>query len=542
MMFLSTVLLSVLITIALTPVFSTVAIRYRLVDVPNERKVHQHPIPRIGGLAMAFGAFAPILLWQWSDPFVRAYLAGAAILVAFGFIDDFRDLSPKAKFAAQIAAALIVIQFGGVEIRTLGALAPDGFMLPSWVSMPLTLVAIVGVTNAINLADGLDGLAGGICLLIFACIGFLAYLSEQSTAGFIALALSGVIFGFLRFNTHPASIFMGDAGSQFLGFSAVTLSLSLTQGETPLSPLLPLLLVGFPVLDTLTVMTMRISRGISPFAADKNHFHHNLMRLGLTHAEAVLAIYVCQTVLVIAAVMFRYHSDWLLLGGYLAFSAAVIIGFSLAPREEFHPRRLEFLDFKARSLFRLWRREGTVIRATFRFFEFGIPLLLALTCLLSREKPAYVPIYGAATVLAVIVTRFVAPAGLGLVLRLALYLTIPVAVYFSDGYLAAHIHELPVKLYNASFGVLAVCIIVISKFSRRKSGFRSTPLDFLIIILAVVVPNLPDQKIQEYQMGLVAAKIIMLYFSFEVLMAELRGKYGRLALVSSASLALLAIP
>ena len=201
MIFLLTLLLSVLITIALVPVFSRLAISANVVDIPNERKVHTIPVPRIGGVAMALGAFVPILCWNRAGSFVQAYLLGAAVLVVFGLIDDFRELSPRIKFAGQFIAALIAVFWGGVTISSLGMLFSDNLLLPGWLALPLTVIAIVGVTNAINLSDGLDGLAGGICLLSFCCISYLAYLVGNAQIGLIALSLAGVIFGFLRFNT-----------------------------------------------------------------------------------------------------------------------------------------------------------------------------------------------------------------------------------------------------------------------------------------------------------------------------------------------------
>ena len=287
MIFLSTLLISILIPIALIPVLSGLALRLQLVDLPGERKVHSQPIPRIGGIAMAIGAMAPILLWCREESFVRCFLPAAGVIALFGIADDLRDLPPKWKLVGQVSAALIVVFPGELKITRLGELLPDGYLLPDGVAIPLTLLVIVGVTNAINLADGLDGLAGGICLLFFSCIGYLAYLEGDTFIGLIALALLGAIFGFLRFNTFPATVFMGDTGSQLLGFSAITLALQLTQGNTALSPVLPLVLLGLPVLDTLTVMTARIAAGRSPFSADKNHFHHNLMSLGLHHNESV---------------------------------------------------------------------------------------------------------------------------------------------------------------------------------------------------------------------------------------------------------------
>ena len=286
------------ITIALVPFFRGLAVKINALDVPNERKVHKYPMPKSGGIAMALGAFIPILLWFPSGNFTRATIIGAGIVVLFGLLDDMKDLGFKTKFAGQFAAALIVIIYGGVKIKSLGMLLPDGVLLPDWLAMPLTFIVIVGITNAINLSDGLDGLAGGISLLSFLCIGYLAYSAGNFSIALLSAATVGAIFGFLRFNTYPATVFMGDAGSQLLGFMAITFSLKLTQGNAPLSPILPLLLLGFPVLDTITVMFERVTNGKSPFVADKNHLHHKLMRLDLFHTEAVLSIYVLQAFLV----------------------------------------------------------------------------------------------------------------------------------------------------------------------------------------------------------------------------------------------------
>lgn len=541
MSFLSTLLLALLITMALTPAFSAVALRFRWVDLPNERKVHLVPIPRVGGIAMALGAFIPLCYWLNASSFVMAYLAGGGLLVLLGGVDDFRELSPKAKFAGQIAAALIVVLLGGLRIESLGTLAPENFLLPPWISLPLTLFVIVGVTNAINLSDGLDGLAGGISLLIFSGIGYLAYLDGDAGIGLISLALLGALFGFLRFNTHPASVFMGDAGSQFLGFSAITLALALTQGHpTPLSPVLPLILLGFPILDTLSVMAVRIRQGRSPFSADKNHFHHNLMDLGLLHPESVFVIYVFQALLLLASVRFRFHSDWTLLTGYLLFSLSVLYGFARAARSRSKVRRLEWFDQHVAGRLRLWKLEGVVIRPCFRLFELAVPLLLLVTCLLAQSPPLYLSLICLVCSGALLVAYRWRKEWLPAVLRFVIYLTVPFSIYLSGDRVAQFAGAAPVRFYNYSFGAVAVLIILISKFSRRQSGFRSSPMDFLIVILALVVPNLPEQQIQEYRLGLTAAKILLLYFSFEVLQAEMRGDLKRFSLWTVASLAALA--
>ena len=541
MIFLSTLLLSVLITIALVPVFSGMAVRWQLVDLPGARKVHTRAMPRCGGIAMALGVFVPVLLWNPKEPLVQGWLAGALILVAFGMADDFRGLRPRWKFLGQIAAALVFIFWGGVRIRTLGMLAPDDFLLPGWVGVSLAVLAIVGVTNAINLADGLDGLAGGICLLIFTCIGYLAYIEGDTVNGLVALALVGAIFGFLRYNTHPASVFMGDTGSQLLGFSAVTLSLDLTQGNTALSPVLPLILVGIPVLDTLTVMATRIARGRSPFAADQTHFHHNLMALGLRHTESVTLIYAGQTALVFAAFMLRFYSDWLLLTGYLVFSGATVVLLSLAGRHGWHANSADTPVAGSsgyRSLQKV-KANGVVIRYAFPLLEAALYLLLLVICSLPARIPSYLSYAALPFGALILATRIWKKEWVPDALRFTLYLLIPGVVYAGNLSCAVWAAGFPMRLCNVSFGVLAILDIAVSKLSKRRDGFKSTPLDFLILLLAVGIPNMPERSLQEFQLGLIAAKIIILYFSFEVLMAEMRRKFDRLAVVTGVALLIL---
>lgn len=527
MIFLSTLLISIFLTVALVPVLRRLALRYQLVDEPGERKVHKVPIPRVGGMALALGAFVPILCWNLGNPFVRTYLLAAGILVAFGVADDLRELSPRWKFLGQIAAAAIVVVLGGVKIVSLGGILPDGATVPSWFAVPFTVFAIVGVTNAVNLSDGLDGLAGGICLLSFSCIGYLAYLEGNAVIGLLVLALAGGVFGFLRYNTYPASVFMGDTGSQLLGFSAAVLSLALTQGSATLSPVLPLLVLGFPILDTLTVMSMRVARGKSPFSADKNHFHHNLMRLGLHHTESVLVIYLFQTLLVLGAFFLRFHSDWLLLGGYLLFCAATLTLFTVSARTGWRPKRCRTL-LRAKLTLKWLRDDTEAICHLFKALQLAFPLLLGWTILMAELRSPWLCWGALAFIGAIAAVKVLRPGALGDALRLTLYLLIPLAVYGADQGMALYA-DAPRRLYNLAFVLFAVVNVAVSQLSRRKQGFKSTPLDFLIFFLAMVVPNLPDDNLRAYHLGLAASKILILYFGCEVLLAEMRGRNDRLA-------------
>jgi UDP-GlcNAc:undecaprenyl-phosphate GlcNAc-1-phosphate transferase len=404
----------------------------------------------------------------------------------------------------------------------------------------MTVLVIVGVTNAVNLTDGLDGLAGGICLLIFACIGYLAWQEEDIVIGLVALALAGSIFGFLRFNTHPATVFMGDTGSQLLGFSAVTLSLTLTQGVTPLSPFVPLVLLGLPVLDTVSVMATRIAKRRSPFSADMNHIHHNLMTLGLQQGESVVTIYVLQMFLVASAFLFRFHSDWLLLGGYLVFSFGTILFLTVAngtgwPRWDAEPPR----DYFGSRFLRRLKTEGIAIRRLCPALEYGLPILLLLTCLVPTRLPGYVSYCALGFFGLILAARFFLKERVSDILRLTVYLTIPIVVYGGTIAPAGWMKGVPLRFYNTVFVLLALLDISVSKLSKRREGFKSTPLDFLIVMIAVLVPNLPEQGLQGYHLGLVAAKIIILYFSYEVLLAEIRMRYDRVMVGTLAALAVI---
>ena len=529
MIYLSTLLLSLFITISLIPLSIWIAGRIKVLDIPDERKVHAEPIPRIGGISMAVGAFVPMLLWASQSNFLRAYAIGAGIIVLFGIIDDLRGLNYKVKFSGQLAAALVVVLYGGIKITKLGTLLPDNALLPGWIAVPLTVILIVGITNAINLADGLDGLAGGICLLSFCCVGYLAYLEGNYVITLLSISLIGVIFGFLRFNTYPASLFMGDTGSQFLGFSLVTTSVALTQTDTALSPVLPLIIFGFPVLDTITVMFERIARGRSPFLPDKNHFHHRLIRLGFFHTEAVFIIYVIQALLVTAAFIFRFYSEWTLLIGYGIFSILIVGGFFVADRAGFTLKRYDIIDKVIKGRLNVLKEKGLFIIVLSKIAEFGIPLVLVATCFLPRSIPIYFSVISVVLIVLILVVWVLKKSWLRWILSLALYILIPLTVYLSVGDIRlpeSHHYILP--LYRVSLVFLVFIVVLTLKFTRRRRGFKITPMDFLIFFIALVAPYIAGAYVEYRQFGVVAAKTIMFFFSYEVLIGELRGDFDKL--------------
>ena len=324
-----TFIIAMFITMLLIPPLMKSAERFSFIDTPGVRKIHSAPIPRIGGIAMVVGVVTPVLMWVERPPIVVAFLLGIAVILFFGLWDDRRQLDFRLKFFGQFLAISIVIFYGGVEIFYLPFHSIDP--VPRYVSIPFTYFALLGVTNAINLADGLDGLAGGMMLLTTAAIGLLAYLSGDDLLVIFSLAVMGSIIGFLRYNTHPAQVFMGDCGSQFLGFAVGVLVIVLTQKSNPaLSPSMTLLILGLPIIDTFIVMGQRAWEGRSLFKPDRNHVHHKLLAIGLDHYEAVVVTYIIQAILVTLAFLCRFENDlfnMLLFAGILL---AIVGGFKIA--------------------------------------------------------------------------------------------------------------------------------------------------------------------------------------------------------------------
>lgn len=538
MIYLSTLLMSLFITLSLIPLFKSMASGLNVVDLPSERKVHQVPVPKIGGIAMALGILFPSLVWFPSGQGVKAILAGSSVIVAFGFLDDVKDLGYGIKFLGQIVAALVVMGLGGVTISSVGNLLPSATWLPRFVSFPLTLVVIVGVTNAVNLSDGLDGLAGGIIILCFLCLSYLAYSLDMMSICVLSLAVIGAVFGFLRFNTHPASIFMGDTGSQLLGFLAITLSIYISQNNEPVSPLFPMILLGFPILDTLTVMTGRIVKGQSPFKADKSHFHHRLMDLGLYHSEAVFVVYVLQSSLVSLAYIFRFYSEWHLLITYLLFAATVISAFHAAGKYGWYYRRNSLVDLVIKGKLKEYRDKQILIKASFYSLKYFFLAMIIVTALIPEDLPQYMSI-GVPVFALLIFLIHLSDEWNQLRLRYCFYLITPFLMYFSEDSLTAWEHTWLVTCYDLSFGILTLFMLITLKFTRRKKGFKPTPHDYLILFITVCLPLLINFQIIGSDVMKITIKTMVFLFGYEVLAGELRNNTSHLSLMNYTIIGLL---
>ena len=278
---------------ALVVVLSPLARRIGLVDAPRGHRQHQGEVPLVGGIAMFSGFLFAVLAMPMSLSAFRPLFAGAAVVLVVGLLDDFHELRPNTRFAAQIGAGLLMILWGHQTIPDLGPLVGDwAVQTGSW-AIPFTLFSVVGVMNALNMQDGIDGLAGGQAALAFLVLAALAFGGGAAIHGSLLLTLASVTLGFLAYNIRlpgraRALVFMGDAGSLFLGFAVAWFVVDLSQvPDRALAPVTALWVLAIPLMDTVCIMLRRVARGRSPFLADREHLHHLLQALGLGVSGAV---------------------------------------------------------------------------------------------------------------------------------------------------------------------------------------------------------------------------------------------------------------
>lgn len=323
--------LAFIASIVLTPIVKRIAFRVGAVDKPNYRKVHARIMPRLGGLAI-FGSFLiAYFIFKPQDPISNAIEAsfipietaiiiGALLIIITGVLDDMYEISAKAKLIGQLVAAGIVVIGGGLEISFINL--PFGGVLDfGYFSIPLTVLWIVGITNAINLIDGLDGLAAGVSTVALLTLAAMAFIMGDVYVMSMAALLAASTSGFLVYNFHPAKIFMGDTGALFLGFMISVLALMGFKNVTVVALIIPIIMLGVPISDTFFAIVRRVREKKSISEADKSHLHHCLLNIGFSHSQTVLIIYGIAALFGLAALLFSQATLW---GGILLISIMLL--------------------------------------------------------------------------------------------------------------------------------------------------------------------------------------------------------------------------
>ena len=342
---------AILVSYFITPWVMKLAKKVGAIDIPaDNRRVHINPMPRLGGLAI-FAGFLAAAFVTLDFATIRNFagiIGGATIVVIVGFYDDIKPISAGKKLAFQIIAAAMVVYGGGIVIKgftnPLFFLMPDAKIYISFgiLAIPVTIFWIVGVTNAVNLIDGMDGLAAGISVISSVTLMIVAIITADGGSRSFVIALSaglaGAAIGFLPYNFNPAKIFMGDTGSMLLGFMLAVISImGAMKGAATFSIAVPLLAVGVPIFDTLLAMIRRVINRKPVMEADKGHLHHRLMDKGFSHKQTVLSIYLISIFLglaAIATVLFKLTTGVLIIGLVLLFATIFTMQLGILRRDE----------------------------------------------------------------------------------------------------------------------------------------------------------------------------------------------------------------
>ncbi len=527
-------MMAMAISMAIIPLMMRLAPKIGMIDEPDPRKVHTAPIPRVGGLGIVIGALISMFLWlPFTDLSISIFL-GSSILLVFGTWDDVTELGHYVKFVGQIAAACLVVYYGDLYVSYFPMYSYE--TIPESIGRPFTVVAIVGMINAINHSDGLDGLAGGESLISLSVIAYLAFIFNSDLMLVISAATIGGIFGFLRFNSHPARVFMGDAGSQFLGFVLAVLVVILTQQvNSVLSPAIAILLLGLPVMDILAVFFLRAKHKMNLFKATRNHVHHRLLDIGFLHYESVMFIYTVQFVLVISAVFLMYENDLLVLLFYLTVCSSVFVFLTVSERCGFkvHKENNGSRDLVSIALARYPRISDIPVKA----IESGLSLFIISSALVVYDVPVDFAVSSLVLLALLMFILFTGVFGYQLY-RLILFVTIGFSVYLLTTY--------PVDWLSNQIDLVFVYFIVMSivgfvAVKTHSSGeFRITPLDYLVIAIALLIEFLPGENQFRESVIWMIVQMIILFYVGELLIQNMTSRFNRFTGSVMLALALIA--
>ncbi len=501
------VIVSLTLSMMLISVLARWAPQLGLMDYPCTRKKHEGGVPLVGGVAIFVACLVPILIWMPQSDLVLPLVSSLSVIFVFGLLDDRTDLNYKVKFGAQFLAAAIIVYGGDVVIVNYPFLFDH--VPPAPICQLLTIIFLVAITNAINLSDGLDGLAGGTTLLTIGCLILVANAQADSVLLLFCLAVIGATIGFMRFNSHPAHVFMGDSGSQFLGFCAAVVAIMVTQeSNTALSPLVPLLVLGLPILDTSYVMLRRILSGRSPFAADRGHIHHRFLDNGYSHHTSVLIIHMLQVGLVLLAYHMRYASDLNILLVYIAFSIVVLALTSARFTSSKIIGRFVSVQF---DRFEISQNSQQLRRLSFQVISALLAVFLVSVALF---VPVIEPEFGFASAfliltLVVLVSFKHFELRLGII-RLCLFTIAMYCVYLLEQTLQLQSTPRPmgVMLFFAFLGLMVAFII---RFWDRNY-FGVSALDIIVVAVALILPVVVDVNIlSSYSQATIIESLVLLY-------------------------------
>ncbi|HEY3309427.1 MAG TPA: MraY family glycosyltransferase [Desulfuromonadaceae bacterium] len=537
--FLSALMVSVL----MIPPISHLSIRIGGIDKPNARKVHCTETPRLGGIAIFCAFLFSVLFFIDIDRQTKAFLAGAIVIFLTGLADDLTGLRPRNKLIGEVLAATLAILSGDISITTLGNPLGLGEIQLGIFAIPFTIFAVVGVMNAINLIDGLDGLAGGTSAVACLAFGVLSWNAGNISMLALIIALLGAIVGFLRYNTYPAKIFMGDSGSLFLGYCMGFFSVMLlNKSGGAVSPVAPLMILGVPILDTLVVMGGRKLSGVSISSPDRTHIHHRLLGLGFGHRFSVLLVYGLSYLLAVLALLLHGTRD--------SIQVIVLIIFCIFLYSVLHvlatsEKAQQFPLLKSNTTIRQTNTFRTLIEYSRYLLVVMKYLLLVIISLVIIVKPDY-PVniaLGCGLLLVFMSGLFMLGKGWSnSLLQSVIYFSGLISIFIIENYgrqteLAGF--EL-IWVSHTLFACLLVAVAIKVVLRKRAGHLINTPFEYLILFVVVAVPLLPTDITAKFHLMSVAAKSVIIFAAYKlILMRQARNNRKILAATFVALLALI---
>ena len=565
---------ALLFSLAIVPVTLRIASTYGLFDLPDiipthisnssaaarpsdpPRRIHTKPIPRLGGIAIVIGFFLSVLIGPRPHGIYGVFLA-SLLMFATGLFDDLKSLSAKLRLGIQVASATIAVWSADLAVHSLSLHPSLTLALPYWVGFAFSVFVIVGSINAVNMIDGLDGLAGGVVLIGVCLLSYLHFLATQDLYLLLVFSvpLIGAILGFLKYNTHPACIFMGDNGSNWLGFMVGILLLflmcgsqmSYVEGSLLFLPhavaannVIPffsiILCMALPIFDTAWVIASRMREGLSPMAADKRHFHHGLLKLGLSHSQSVTAAYFVAVVfgtIGALAVAFPQHNIWWLpyfsAGSLFALMPAILRldeGAILRLRtQRMSITRSPIIGPRLGKLIRYWE---TANRYTIYAILLAIPIFAGV-------PPKVVGYAAAASVVLLVASIFFQSKRVDFFQSLVLVAAATVLLTANNA------NEIWINfmgqrtniqfLYNSMFVWLLFSTLAFIIITFRKQYFLVTPSDFLMVMLPLILMIVPQPYRDQYRLNIIGLRSLVLFMAIRSMVKRHKQVQYRLRLV-----------
>ena len=536
MEYLYSLTVALFLTLAIIPLLIKFSNKLRLIDAPvGGRKLHSEAMPRVGGLGIVLAASLTMLFLMPLHGKFTGLLPGCVIIVFFGLLDDLVELNYKWKIFGQSLAALVAMA-GGVVLFELPFFGME--VSYPWISYPLTFIFLVGVVNGVNFSDGLDGLAGGTSIMALLLILILALEAGDTSSGLIAVTFIGAVLGFLHYNTYPAKTFMGDAGSQFLGFLIACLAIIVTQENTSaFSRFLPVLILGIPILDILQVIPVRVYKNLPLPGPDNEHFHHQILKLGFRHYEVVALVYLLQAALLLSAYFLRYYPDRYIALAYCSFVLSVC-GLMLIANHfnwQFRYRYRQSNRVERRN--RLLRRFGWLYRYLAKVVSAAILAFLFVSVLLIRDVGLTIGQLSLLLSLVLAVTSLLAKRYYEQLTRLSCTFA---SIFI--GYLLAQA-QLSVPQEYLVTGILGFLLffLLLSIRMTRKDDFTLNTQDLLLLIVVISLPLLPFETLTTYSVSRVVLTAFLMLYAVEFLANVGRGSVKAVNVGSIAALGIIGV-